>query len=124
VVDAVVALPTEPARVTFVDVTRSDTRRIAVDAPAGGFLVVSERLRPGWTATIDGRAATLARTNAVLIGVSVPAGAREVTLSYRRPWLRPALALSSFCLLGTAVALTLSTQSGRRRRSPSTDQRP
>ncbi len=46
-------------------------------------MVVSENFYPGWTATIDGRAAIVARADYSLIGVPLPAGAREIQLVFR-----------------------------------------
>jgi hypothetical protein len=57
---------------------------IALDQPAaaGSALVVSENYYPGWQATADGKAASVARTNYNLIGVALPAGARTVQLRF------------------------------------------
>ncbi len=51
-------------------------------APAGSALVVSENYYPGWTATVDGQAAPVARADLSLIGVELPAGARAVSLRF------------------------------------------
>ena len=51
-------------------------------APAGSALVVSENYYPGWTATVDGRDASVARADLSLIGVELPAGARAVSLRF------------------------------------------
>jgi len=56
---------------------------IAPAAPAGSALVVSENYFPGWSATADGKAAPVARTNFNLIGVVLPAGARAVHLQFQ-----------------------------------------
>jgi hypothetical protein len=67
-------------------VTRPSPRdiRVSLDAPApaGSALVVTENYYPGWTATVDGRAAQAERADYVLIGVPLPAGAREVSLRF------------------------------------------
>jgi hypothetical protein len=57
---------------------------VALDqpAPAGSALVVSENYYPGWTATVDGQPASIGRVDMTLIGVPLPAGAREVTLLF------------------------------------------
>jgi len=61
--------------------------RVELDgpAPAGAALVVSENWYPGWTATVDGKAATTARANYTFIGVPLPAGARRIELSFADP---------------------------------------
>jgi hypothetical protein len=57
---------------------------VALDQPApeGSALVVSENYYPGWTATVDGQPAPIGRVDVTLIGVPLPAGAREVTLRF------------------------------------------
>jgi hypothetical protein len=57
---------------------------LALDSPApqGSALVVSENFYPGWTATVDGRPATVGRADYTLIGVELPTGARSVELSF------------------------------------------
>ena len=51
-------------------------------APAGSALVVSENFYPGWTATVDGKPATIARADYTLIGVELPTGAKSVQLRF------------------------------------------
>lgn len=86
--------------------------RIALDAPApaGSALVVTENFYPGWTATVDGRPATAARADYSLIGVPLPTGARQVSLSFASPTFElgrtitlVALAAAVLLLLGGAV---------------------
>ncbi len=52
------------------------------DVPAGATLMVSENYYPGWHATVDGAAATMARADFVLSGVALPAGAKSVSLQF------------------------------------------
>ncbi len=98
--------------VLTVDVSQPDERRLTVDAPRGGFLVISERYHAGWRAEVDGREVPLRRANGVLMGVTVPPGARTVTLGFRQPWLRPAVAVSALSLAATGLVLVMA----RRRR--------
>lgn len=93
------------ARVTTVDVSEPDVRRIFVEAPAGGFLVVGERHAAGWRARVDGRSVPLLRVDDLILGLRVPAGGRRVELVYEAPWLRAALDASAIAVLGTVVAL-------------------
>ncbi|QJR35087.1 YfhO family protein [Gemmatimonas groenlandica] len=51
-------------------------------APAGSALLVSENYYPGWTATVDGKPATIARADYTLIGVELPTGAKSVQLRF------------------------------------------
>jgi hypothetical protein len=54
-------------------------------APAGSALIVSENYYPGWSATIDGKPATVGRVDETLIGVPLTAGATRVDLSFSSP---------------------------------------
>ncbi len=57
---------------------------LTLDQPAasGQALVVSENYFPGWTATVDGHAVPVSRMNFNLMGLALPAGAREVQLRF------------------------------------------
>jgi hypothetical protein len=48
-----------------------------------GFLVVSDVLVPGWSATVDGAAAPLLRVDYAFRAVPLPAGEHEVVMRYR-----------------------------------------
>ena len=63
----------------------ADRERWDVDAPTGGFLRVGSRWDPGWSATVDGRAAKVFRADGVFRGVVVPPGRHTVAFSYRNP---------------------------------------
>ena len=82
---AVVKTLPAPLQLTA-NVTRYDPGHITITlsepAPAGSALVVSENYYPGWTATVDGKPAPTGRVNFVLIGVELPAGARQVELRF------------------------------------------
>lgn len=54
-------------------------------APRGAALVVSENYYPGWSATVDGRAAVTDRVDYTLIGVELPEGGRNVDLVFSDP---------------------------------------
>lgn len=58
------------------------TVKLSAPAPAGSALVVSENFYPGWTATIDGQRAPVYRTDYVLMGVPLPAGATSVEFRF------------------------------------------
>lgn len=80
--------PPPPASVKA-SVTRFEPGAIDVQldgaAPEGAALVVSENFYPGWRATADGRDAQVARANYNLIGVALPAGARQIQLRFSDP---------------------------------------
>jgi hypothetical protein len=81
-------------RVTVTD-AGPNARRIALDPPAGGWLVVSEGFAPGWHATVDGQSAPVLRADGGIQAIPLPPGSGEVELVYR-PWT---------VVVGAAVAL-------------------
>ena len=54
-------------------------------APPGSALLVSENYYPGWTAQVDGKPAPIGRADLTIIGVELPAGARQVSLRFTSP---------------------------------------
>jgi hypothetical protein len=65
------------------------------------FLVANELYYPGWRATVDGKAAQIYPTNAVMRGVVVPAGATTIDFTYT-PFTRRNI---SFAFYGAALLL-------------------
>lgn len=92
--------------------------RLSAPAPAGAALVVSENYYPGWTATVDGRATPVGRADYTLLGVALPAGAREVVLTFTSPRYETGKTIT----VAVLVLATLATAAGllldRRRRAP------
>ncbi len=84
--------PLPPAVEFGVDIGRYDAGAIDLtlrgSAPAASALVVSENFYPGWSAMVDGKPAAVGRANFTLIGVELPAGAREVQLRFRSAKVR------------------------------------
>jgi hypothetical protein len=56
---------------------------VQVDAPAAGFLVLSEPYTPGWVASVDGEPANLLIANHAFRAVRIPAGEHVATFEYR-----------------------------------------
>jgi membrane protein YfhO len=56
--------------------------QVASPPPAGAALIVSENYFPGWTASVDGKQAPVDRVQYNLIGVQLPANARQVELRF------------------------------------------
>jgi len=67
-----------------------------------GLVVLDDTWGPGWSVTVDGRAARPVQANAVLRGVVAPAGTHAIVWRYRVPGLALGAALSA---LGLAAAL-------------------
>ena len=92
---------------------------LSAPTPPGASLVVSENYYPGWTAIVDGRSAPVGRVDYVLTGVSLPAGARNVSLRFTSPRYAAGLLVSA-----VAVALSFAAFGAglvvQRRRGPTT----
>lgn len=114
------AIPTAPAVIPsaaaapaeFQRITPEHTR-VIVNAPAAGWLVVSENYYyPGWRAVVDGAPAPLARANIALSAVPLRAGAQRVEFIFE-PWsVKIGIGITLLTLLG--IGLALGWQVGRR----------
>jgi hypothetical protein len=71
-----------------IDVTDYQPDGIGLSVAVAGhaFLVIANTWSPFWTATVDGRAEALARTNHAQYGLPLGPGAHSVTLAYRPPY--------------------------------------
>jgi hypothetical protein len=100
-------------------VTRYEPGKINVelDKPvaSGTALVVSENYYPGWTAAVAGQSAIVVRANFNLIGVALPAGAREVQLSFRDRAYGKGKTLTLIALALSLAALVAGSLADRRR---------
>jgi hypothetical protein len=105
--------PLPAARVEW---SRSSAERVTgrLSAPAGGFLVVSMNASPDWIARVDGVRRPVRITNGTLIGLEVPAGARQVELTYApESLLRGAwLAVAGVALLAAAIVASGRVRAG------------
>lgn len=79
-----VSLPGAPDPGT-VELTEYTPDRVVVRTTqrAAALLVLADNLYKGWTASVDGRAAPILRTNHTFRGVVVPAGEHEVVFRFR-----------------------------------------
>ena len=84
-------------------------------APAGAALVVSENYYPGWQATVDGKAARLGRADYSLIGVELPAGARNVQLTFTSPAYQRGKTVTWFAIIIGLLMLGAGAWQDRRR---------
>jgi hypothetical protein len=63
----------------------SDSVRVAAVAPRDAWLILRRTNAPGWSATVNGKAATLQPANGRHLAVPVPRGSSDVVLRYRVP---------------------------------------
>jgi hypothetical protein len=78
-------------------------------------LVVSENWYPDWSAVVDGEAGVVRRANHTLIGVDVPAGAKQVQLTFQSDAYKRGKLLSLASIF-TASLMLLLPAVGRRAR--------
>ena len=83
---------------------RPDQRRLHVDAPFAGILVLSQSWDPGWSVDIDGQPATVLVADHALLGVALTAGQHEVIFRYVPPGLLTSLPFAA-ASLGVIVSL-------------------
>jgi hypothetical protein len=86
-------------------VTAYEPERIAVTVSVegtGAWLVLSEVVFPGWTASLDGRDTPIARADGLFRAVWVPGGSHEVVFRYRPRSFSVGLALSGTAALALA----------------------
>ena len=59
--------------------------QVAIDVKASrpGYLVLTDAYYPGWTATVDGRAADIERADIMFRAVKIPAGQHRVEMRYQ-----------------------------------------
>lgn len=84
---------------------------------AGSALVVSENYYPGWSATVDGKPATIARADYTLIGVELPAGAKTVALRFDSAPYQTGKTITLGALALAILILVGGTIGDRRRRA-------
>ena len=91
-----------------VDVVAYGAHRVAGRArlAAPGVIVLADTFYPGWTATVDGRAATLHRANFLMRAIAVDAGTHEIEFAYRptRFYVASAISLAALALALVAAA--------------------
>jgi hypothetical protein len=79
--------------------TGESERRIEVDSPHAGWLVLLDSYSKGWSAKVNGKSSALDRADFAYRAVRVPAGHSVVTMRYQTPGLRSGVAISLLALL-------------------------
>lgn len=94
---------------------------VRVDAQGAGYLTVADSMvMPGWSATVDGKKATLLQGDTAFGTLSVPAGVHIVAFHYRAPGFASGRIVSIVGLL-LLIALAVAEPVMRRRRSSPRD---
>jgi len=90
----------EPGRMTI---------RLETPPPGDGYLVVAENWYPGWRATVDGAAVPVLRANVALMAVPLPAGGREVRLTFVSPSYRRGRLITVLSVVAVLVLVVVPT---------------
>jgi hypothetical protein len=93
---------------------RPDQWRVATQASAAAYLVITEANAPGWQAEVDGRPAGVQTANMLFRAVVIPEGNHTVVLRYRPPAVAWGLVASAVSLVVTGALIV-------RTRRPSPD---
>ena len=93
---------------------------IAVEAPAGGWLVIADMYYPGWEARVDGEPAPVYRANLTFRAVAVPPGAGHVRLTFRPASLIVGAGISALSGLALAGLIAAAVRRQRAARASST----
>ena len=105
--------PVPGAAVRRAPTTAPDEVNFEVTTPSAGWLIVSEKHYPGWTATVNGAETEIHRANVMFRAVQVPQGTSRVEFVYR-PWtVRTGAILMLLGVLGTLGVLVRTRRSAR-----------
>ncbi|MGC4113807.1 MAG: hypothetical protein QM765_03935 [Myxococcales bacterium] len=91
---------------------------VEVEAPEGGYLVLSTSFYPGWNAEADGTPLAIELVNGRLMGVRLPPGARTVRWSFTSPALEFGSSMALVGVLGMAGWVLLVWHRARAARAP------
>ncbi|MGH9387174.1 MAG: YfhO family protein [Vicinamibacterales bacterium] len=96
--------PTTRDRVEIVD-SSAGSLDVTARNDEPRFLLVSEVWHPGWSARVDGQAATLFRTDVALLGLWLQPGDHRVELRFWPPGLTPGLVVTGLTIVGVISLL-------------------
>ncbi|MDQ7908848.1 YfhO family protein [Phytohabitans sp. ZYX-F-186] len=95
----------------------TDATEVSVTARGSGYLVLADPIQSGWTATVDGRPATLLKADHAFVAVAIPDGAHTVRFTYSSTAGRAGGWLSLAAALAVAGVLVAGAVRDRRRRA-------
>jgi len=115
--DASVASGAEVDRGDRIEFVRDENERVTltVETTQTRLLVLTDRLYPGWIATIDGQRTEIRLVNFFARGVVVPAGRHSVDFEYSPIAVWTGLAGAAATLLLLAVAFVFARADGRKK---------
>ena len=90
--------------------------QLASPTTDSAFVFVAENYFPDWNATVDGRSATVVRSQVSLMAVAVPPGARSIVLEFNSDGAR--FLFDHASAVGAAQADRTVAAWGRSRRAP------
>lgn len=94
----------EEAGVVRIVTERANQVTLQVEAPASGFVVLTDTYYPGWQATVDGQTARIWPANLAFRGVAVEVGTHEIVFSYRPRSFTIGLWVSASTFILTAIS--------------------
>lgn len=65
---------------------QADRIELTATAPGKAFLVIANTWSPYWTASVDGKKASLVRVNGVQLGLQLASGTHQIVLTYKPPY--------------------------------------
>ncbi len=119
--------PAELAQLADVPVTILETQAnrvvLSFNAPADGYIVLTDTFYPGWQADLDGRPAQILPANLAFRAVAVEAGQHTLVFDYQPTLFKLGLSLSAASLLGVIIAAVFLARPKSDGRPPTTDRR-
>lgn len=109
------ASPAGTARITHYG---ADRVTVEATAPRLRMLVLTDTYFPGWTASVDGRPASVEQVDYLLRGVVVPAGTHQVEFRYRPVSWRIGWIISAAALIVLAAVTAIGLRTRRRQLRP------
>lgn len=107
--------PVGPVPVSIVEQELNQIQ-LQVDAPAAGFVVLTDTYYPGWQATVNDQTAPVMQANLAFRAVAVEPGLNKITFIYRPRAFAAGLWVSAVaCLMVTIVIIFLHTEAVKNR---------
>jgi len=106
-------LPTDPTETA--NITSDDDTRVVIETElkSPGIVILADLFYPGWEVYVDGRPATILRTNRMMRGVALEAGRHRIVYVYHPKSVRFGIATSVSGLILTIGFLTWSRTHSR-----------